>query len=142
MTRAQASRGGLVGVGGPWFRDGMETTTSADGTTIAFEQVGDGPTVVIVGGAFSVAADGAPLANAMADAGYRAVTVDRRGRGSSGDKRGSTPEDEAADLAAVIEAIGEGVLPRPKHRYRLSEAAAAQHALESGETTGSLVLVP
>ncbi|MFB8145368.1 alpha/beta fold hydrolase [Microbacterium sp. NPDC056003] len=84
----------------------METTTSADGTTIAFEQVGDGPTVVIVGGAFSVAADGAPLAKALADAGYRAVTVDRRGRGSSGDKRGSTPEDEAADLAAVIEAVG------------------------------------
>ena len=82
------------------------TTTSADGTTIAFEQVGDGPTVVIVGGAFSVAADGAPLARALADAGYRAVTVDRRGRGSSGDKRGSTPEDEAADLAAVIDAVG------------------------------------
>ncbi|MCH6230160.1 alpha/beta hydrolase [Microbacterium sp. CFH 31415] len=84
----------------------METTTSADGTTIAFEQYGDGPTVVIVGGAFSVAADGALLARALADAGYRAVTVDRRGRGSSGDKRGSTPEDEAADLAAVIEAVG------------------------------------
>ena len=38
--------------------------------------------------------------------GFRAVTVDRRGRGSSGDKRGSTPEDESDDVAAVIEAIG------------------------------------
>ena len=84
----------------------METTTSADGTTIAYEQVGDGPAIVILGGAFSVAADGAPLAQALADAGFRAVTVDRRGRGSSGDKRGSTPEDESDDLAAVIEAIG------------------------------------
>lgn len=84
----------------------METTTSADGTTIAYEQVGDGPAIVILGGAFSVAADGAPLAQALADVGFRAVTVDRRGRGSSGDKRGSTPEDESDDVAAVIEAIG------------------------------------
>ncbi|MHC2997705.1 alpha/beta fold hydrolase [Microbacterium sp. HJ5] len=84
----------------------METTTSADGTTIAFEQVGDGPAVVILGGAFSVASDGAGLASALADAGFRAITVDRRGRGSSGDKRGSSPDDEAADVAAVIDAVG------------------------------------
>ncbi|WP_214465312.1 alpha/beta fold hydrolase [Microbacterium flavescens] len=84
----------------------METTTSADGTAICFGHVGDGPPVVIVGGAFSLAADAGRLAAALADAGSRAVTVDRRGRGSSGDKRDSQPADEAADLAAVIEAIG------------------------------------
>lgn len=97
---------GLVGVGATWLGDGMETTTSADGTAIAFEQVGEGPPVVIVGGAFSKASDGAALAAALADLGFRAVTLDRRGRGESGDKRGSTPEDEADDLAAVIDAIG------------------------------------
>lgn len=96
----------LVRVAGSWFGDGMERTTSADGTTIAFEQVGDGPTVVIVGGAFSVASDGTAIAAALADGGFRAVTVDRRARGASGDKRGSLPEDEADDLAAVIEAVG------------------------------------
>jgi pimeloyl-ACP methyl ester carboxylesterase len=85
---------------------GMDTATSADGTTIAFHQTGDGPAVVIVGGAFSVASDGDALAGALTDAGFRAVTVDRRGRGSSGDKRGSVPEDEADDLAAVIAAVG------------------------------------
>lgn len=84
----------------------MDTVTSADGVRIAFEQVGEGPTVVIVGGAFSRAADGGALAHALTDAGFRAVTVDRRGRGSSGDRRGSLPEDEANDLAAVIEAVG------------------------------------
>jgi pimeloyl-ACP methyl ester carboxylesterase len=84
----------------------MQTATSADGTPIAFEQVGDGPPVVILGGAFSVAADGAALAAALADAGFRAVTVDRRGRGSSGDRRGSLPDDEVNDLAAVIQAVG------------------------------------
>ena len=84
----------------------MKTTTSADGTTIGYDQMGDGPTVVIVGGALSVASDAAPLADALADAGFRAVTVDRRARGSSGDRPGSQPEDEADDLAAVIAAVG------------------------------------
>ena len=54
----------------------METTRSADGTTIAFERTGEGPAVVIVGGAFSVAADGRALAEALADAGFTAVTID------------------------------------------------------------------
>lgn len=84
----------------------METTRSADGTTIAFERTGEGPAVVIVGGAFSVAADGRAIAEALAGAGFSAVTVDRRARGSSGDRRGSTPDDEVSDLAAVVEAIG------------------------------------
>jgi pimeloyl-ACP methyl ester carboxylesterase len=84
----------------------MRSTTSADGTTIAFNEVGEGPPVVIVGGAFSVASDGDALARALVDSGFRAVTVDRRGRGSSGDKRGSAPEDEADDLVAVVAAVG------------------------------------
>ena len=81
-------------------------STSADGTAIAYEQRGDGPTVVIVNGALSLAADAGGIAEALADAGFLAVTWDRRARGSSGDRRGSTPEDEVADLAAVIKAIG------------------------------------
>ena len=84
----------------------MDSVTSADGTTIAFEQVGEGPIVVIVGGAFSVASDGDALAHALTDVGFRAVTLDRRARGASGDRRGSLPEDEVNDLAAVIEAVG------------------------------------
>lgn len=84
----------------------MDTATSADGTTIGFNQVGEGPTVVIVGGAFSVAADGDALASALVDVGFRAVTIDRRARGASGDRRGSSPENEADDLAAVIDAVG------------------------------------
>lgn len=84
----------------------MRTTRSADGTTIAFDEVGDGDAIVIVGGAFSLAADAAGIAAALAAAGFRAVTMDRRARGSSEDKRGSTPENEADDLAAVIAAVG------------------------------------
>jgi pimeloyl-ACP methyl ester carboxylesterase len=86
----------------------MRTVTSADGTPIAYDQTGegDGPVVVIINGALSTAADAAGLAKALTDAGYRAVTWDRRARGSSGDARGSTPDREVEDLAAVIEAVG------------------------------------
>lgn len=82
----------------------MSTATSADGTAIAYEQTGEGPVVIIVGGALSTAADARPIAEALAAAGLTAVTYDRRARGASGDARGSTPEREAEDLAAVIEA--------------------------------------
>jgi len=44
--------------------------------------------------------------------------------------------------ATVIEAIADGILPQASHQYPLTEAAQAQHALETGKTTGSLVLVP
>lgn len=86
----------------------MRTVTSADGTPIAYDQTGegDGPVVVIVNGALSTAADAAGLASALTGAGFRAVTWDRRARGSSGDARGSTPDREVEDLAAVIEAVG------------------------------------
>ncbi|WP_345803135.1 alpha/beta hydrolase [Microbacterium sp. AZCO] len=84
----------------------MDIATSADGTPIAYQQTGDGPVVVIVNGALSQAVDAAPLASALASRGFRAVTWDRRARGSSGDAEGSTPEREAEDLAAVIEAVG------------------------------------
>ncbi|MEV4687371.1 alpha/beta fold hydrolase [Microbacterium sp. LWH3-1.2] len=84
----------------------MNTATSADGTPIAYDETGDGPVVVIVNGAMSTAADATGLATALAEVGFRAVTWDRRARGSSGDARGSTPDREVEDLAAVIDAVG------------------------------------
>ncbi|GAA2006113.1 alpha/beta fold hydrolase [Microbacterium ulmi] len=84
----------------------MDFATSDDGTSIAYRHIGDGPVVVIVNGALSTADDASPLAAALADAGFRAVTWDRRARGSSGDRRGSEPTDEVDDLDAVIRASG------------------------------------
>jgi pimeloyl-ACP methyl ester carboxylesterase len=84
----------------------MEQATSADGTSIAFQRTGEGPPVIIVGGAFSTAAAGEPLAAALADAGFQGVTIDRRARGESGDTAPYAPEREAEDLAAVIDAVG------------------------------------
>lgn len=84
----------------------MQQATSADGTLIAFHRTGEGPPVIIVGGAFSTAAAGEPLAAALADAGFQGVTIDRRARGESGDTAPYAPEREAEDLAAVIDAVG------------------------------------
>ena len=116
--------------------DGMSIATSADGTAIEFSSTGNGPTVVIVNGALSRAADAAPLAQALVDAGFRAVTWDRRARGGSGDRSGSTPDDEVADLAAVIDAVAgaDAVLGHS------SGAVLALYAASQGVPTGTLFL--
>lgn len=84
----------------------MESVNSADGTRIAFETRGDGPPVVIVGGAMSTSAASAALADELASRGFRAVAYDRRARGESGDTPPYAPEREAEDLWAVIRAVG------------------------------------
>jgi len=114
----------------------MSIATSADGTSLAYSIRGDGRTVVIVNGALSTGADAGPLAEAMAEAGLRAVTWDRRARGASGDRAGSTPDDEVADLAAVIEAVGgtDAVLGHS------SGAVLALYAASRGVSTGALFL--
>lgn len=114
----------------------MSITTSADGTTIFYSASGEGRTIVIVGGAMSTAADAAPLAQALADAGFRAVTWDRLARAGSADRPGSTPEDEAADLAAVVLAVGgaDAVLGHS------SGAVLALFAAMRGVDTGALFL--
>lgn len=84
----------------------MDHATSADGTPIAFERHGDGPPVVIVGGALSMSDAAVPLARALADAGLQGVTMDRRARGESGDTAPYASEREVEDVAAVIGAVG------------------------------------
>jgi len=86
----------------------VETATSADGTTIAYDVRGTGPLAVIVGGALNDRGTWAELAGALAAEGFTAVSYDRRGRGSSGDTRPYAVEREIEDLAAVSEAAGSG----------------------------------
>ena len=85
----------------------MAETTSADGTTIAYDSWGDGPLVVVVGGAFNDRRTWAQLARALADQGFRAVSYDRRGRGGSGDTQPYAIEREIEDLSAVVDAAGQ-----------------------------------
>ena len=85
----------------------MESVRSRDGTTIAFDRVGDGPALILAGGAFSYRAF--PKMRELADLLSRRITVinyDRRGRGDSGDTRPYAVEREIEDLHALIEAAG------------------------------------
>jgi pimeloyl-ACP methyl ester carboxylesterase len=79
--------------------------TSADGTTIFFEQRGDGPPVILVGGAFNDRTTTVALAEVLA-ADFTAVNYDRRGRGDSGDSPSYAVEREIEDLAALIAQLG------------------------------------
>jgi pimeloyl-ACP methyl ester carboxylesterase len=85
----------------------METVISHDGTPIAFDRIGSGPAVVLVGGAFSYRRfpKTVELARRLADR-FTVINYDRRGRGDSGNADGYAVEREFEDLAALIEAAG------------------------------------
>jgi pimeloyl-ACP methyl ester carboxylesterase len=101
--------------------ENVEKVTSADGTPIAYEAWGDGPAVVIVGGAFNDRGTWAELAQALAQAGFTGVSYDRRGRGASGDTAPYALEREFEDLAAVVAAVSPGA---PAFAHAISSGAA------------------
>jgi pimeloyl-ACP methyl ester carboxylesterase len=81
------------------------TVRSRDGTTIAFERSGEGPPLIVVGGALSDRSAGAPLAALLAPR-FTVYTYDRRGRGDSGDAEGYTVEREIEDLEVLVAEAG------------------------------------
>jgi pimeloyl-ACP methyl ester carboxylesterase len=83
----------------------METVTSKDGTTIAFDRLGSGPPVVLVcGGSVDRMADAAIAQELASD--FTVFNYDRRGRGDSGDKLPYAIDREVEDIEAVIGAAG------------------------------------
>jgi pimeloyl-ACP methyl ester carboxylesterase len=83
----------------------MNEVTSNDGTTIAFDRLGDGPPVILVCGGSTDRMANAPLAAVLAPR-FTVLNYDRRGRGDSGDTPPYAVEREVEDIAAVIEAAG------------------------------------
>jgi pimeloyl-ACP methyl ester carboxylesterase len=86
----------------------METVTSHDGTTIAFDRTGQGPAVILVGGAMSQRAMdplNGPLAELLA-ADFTVYRYDRRGRGDSGDTPPYAVEREVEDIEALLAHAG------------------------------------
>lgn len=77
---------------------------SADGTTLAVWASGQGTPLVMVHGALSDHTRFAPLVNELRD-GVTSFSMDRRGRGGSGDAPGYAIEREFDDVAAVIDAV-------------------------------------
>jgi pimeloyl-ACP methyl ester carboxylesterase len=85
----------------------MPTVTSRDGTSIAYDQTGAGPAVILVDGALCFRAFGPMGALAALLAPHcTVITYDRRGRGESGDTAPYAVEREVEDIAALITAAG------------------------------------
>jgi pimeloyl-ACP methyl ester carboxylesterase len=113
----------------------MDTVTSADGVTLAYERSGSGAPLVIVNGALSTRATGGPLVPLL-DEDFTLYRYDRRGRGDSSDSGSSTPEDELRDLAAIVAETGEA----PYVFGQSSGAALSLEAAASGVPIRGLVV--
>jgi hypothetical protein len=86
----------------------MQTVTSKDGTTIAYDRLGDGPPVILVTGAMCARDTNAELAERLSES-LTVINYDRRGRGDSGDgSPGSlvSLDREIEDLAALVAEAG------------------------------------
>lgn len=122
----------------------MATTTSPDGTTLAYEVIGDGSPVVVVDGMLCTRDVGPAreVADALRDE-HAVVIYDRRGRGGSGDAapRATGASEsiarEVADLSAIIAAAAGGSAAV----YGISSGAVlAVHAAAAGLAITRLVL--
>ena len=83
----------------------MDKVTSSDSTQIAFDRLGDGPPVIVVGGAMCDRALIGPTAEELAKH-FTVLNYDRRGRGDSGDTGPYAVEREIEDIGALIVEAG------------------------------------
>jgi pimeloyl-ACP methyl ester carboxylesterase len=81
--------------------EGMQKAASKDGTRIAFDRVGQGPALILVGGALSQRSDNGPLVELLAKR-FSVFSYDRRGRGDSGDTAPYAVAREVEDIDALI----------------------------------------
>lgn len=86
----------------------MKKILSKDGTSLAFDQSGTGPAVILVGGAFQHRAidSGTAKMAALLAPHFTVLHYDRRGRGDSGDTLPYAIEREIEDLDALLQAVG------------------------------------
>jgi len=85
----------------------VKSVISKDGTSIAFDELGEGPPVILVGGSLSFRSFSwnTKLAEALSGA-FTVINYDRRGRGDSGDTKPYAVQREVDDLAALIKHTG------------------------------------
>lgn len=88
----------------------MEKVTSKDGTEIAFDRLGNGPALILVGGAFEQRALDTETAKLAAlplmSQHFTVFHYDRRGRGDSTDTQPYRVEGEVDDIEALINEAG------------------------------------
>ena len=85
----------------------MKKAISRDGTSIAYDELGEGAPLILVGGALNTRSFGpnGGLAELLAER-FTVINYDRRGRGDSTDTAPYSVEREIEDLDALIESAG------------------------------------
>lgn len=86
----------------------MNQVISKDGTAIAYDQLGQGPAVIVVGGVLGDRSQQAPLAGLLSEH-FTVFNYDRRGHGESGDRPPYAVEREIEDLDALLNEAGGSV---------------------------------
>ena len=114
----------------------MNKVTSKDGTTIAFDKSGEGPALILVGGAFEQRvfdSETAKLASQpLLTQHFTVYHYDRRGRGESTDTQPYAVEREIEDIEVLINEAG-----GPAYLFGISSGAAL--ALEAALKLGGKV---
>lgn len=111
----------------------MPRATSKDGTPIAYDRLGSGPVVILVGGGLDDGSENAPLAAELA-ARFTVFNYARRGRAGSGDTQPYAVERELEDLEALIAEAGGSA-----HVYGVSSGGMfALEAAAAGLSIGRL----
>ena len=83
----------------------QKTAISRDGTIIAYEQSGSGPTLILVSAALTDRSGNRRLARYLSDR-FTVINYDRRGRGGSGDAIPYATDKEIDDIGALVDASG------------------------------------
>lgn len=111
----------------------MGTVISKDGTTIAYDQSGQGAPLILVDGAICYRAFGpmGALAPLLANH-FTVIKYDRRGRGESGDTLPHAVERELEDIDALIQEAGGSAFV-----YGISSGGAL--ALEAAASLGDKI---
>lgn len=84
---------------------GMHHVSSADGTTIAYDRVGEGPPIICLHGTGVTRHIWDGVAGHLDDSQATLIIPDRRGRGESGDTLPWAFERELEDVAALVDAV-------------------------------------
>ena len=114
----------------------MNTVISKDGTRIAYDQSGKGPTVILVGGMFEQRAMESETSHLAAlpllSEHFTVIHYDRRGRGDSTDTQPYAVEREIEDIEALIDKEGGSA-------YLFGISSGAALAFEAALTLGGKV---
>ena len=108
----------------------MNTLTSVDGTSIAYERSGAGPPLVLVHGTAADHTRWEPLRPAL-EKRFTVYAIGRRGRGESGDATDYALSREAEDVVTLIDSIDDPVV-------LLGHSYGAMCSLEAALRTDSL----